>query len=62
MLPSGSTEVSTWQGGAGFGRKWFDVPRKDFYAEAILPEGHAVILDLIDPPELLKVRSTSNSS
>ena len=26
-------------GSAGFGRKWFDVPRKDFYAEAIEPDG-----------------------
>jgi hypothetical protein len=42
-------------GGAGFGRKWFDIPRKDFYAEAIQPGGDDVILDLIDPPELLKV-------
>lgn len=42
-------------GAAGFGRKWFDIPRPDFYAEAIQAHGDGVILDLIDPPELLDV-------
>ena len=42
-------------GAAGFGRRWFDIPRPDFYAEAIRPDGDGVILDLIDPPELLEV-------
>eukprot|EP01052_Picozoa_sp_SAG31_P022027 SAG31_NODE_1733_length_7417_cov_1.994397_4_plen_128_part_00 len=42
-------------GQAGFGRKWFDIPRKDFYAEAEQPDGDPSILELIDPPKLLEV-------
>ena len=40
--------------------RWFDIPRDDFYAEALRPEGDSVLLDLIDPykdPQIQRVAS-----
>ena len=42
-------------GGAGFGRKWFDIPVADFYREASQADGDDSLLHLIDPPPLLEV-------
>jgi hypothetical protein len=37
------------------GRKWFDIPRRDFYEAASRADGDASLLDLIDPPLLMEV-------
>ena len=38
------------------GRLYFDIPVEDhFFAEALLPDGDPVLLDMIDPPKLMAV-------
>ena len=42
-------------GSAGFGRKWFDIPRKDFWKEAEQADGDDSLLGLTNPPKLMEV-------
>ena len=42
-------------GSAGFGRKWFDIPRKDFWKEAEQADGDDSLLGLVNPPKLMEV-------
>ena len=41
-------------GNAGFGRKWFDIPVRDFCDEATRADGDPSLLDLLDPPPLME--------